>query len=64
MEYTSQDVLKHAARVLRVVAEGGSTNSMYFWAVTLATEAFRDGNPSDMEVYLKQADKEWKGEGL
>jgi hypothetical protein len=58
MEHNSQDVLKHAARLLRIVAEGGTASTTYFWAVTLATEAFRDGNVHDMEVFLNQADQE------
>jgi hypothetical protein len=54
--YTSQDVIKKAAELLRIVAEGGNTDSLYFWSVTLATEGLRDGDVIATNMYMRQAE--------
>jgi hypothetical protein len=52
-----QDIIERAANMLRSVAEGKSFNASYFWNVTMAMEAFRDGNPRHCRIHLEAARK-------
>jgi hypothetical protein len=52
-----QEIIERAAHMLRSVAEGKSFSATYFWNITMAMEAMRDGNPSDARIHLEQAQK-------
>jgi hypothetical protein len=52
---TQQEIIERAARLLRIVATGGSTSSVYFWNITHAVEALRDGNPTEARISLQSA---------
>lgn len=50
-----QEILKRSANVLRLVAQGKSTSAVYFWNVTHALEAIRDGDPTEARISLNSA---------
>jgi hypothetical protein len=50
-----QEIIKRSCNVLRLVAQGKSTSAVYFWNVTHALEAFRDGNPTEARISLNSA---------
>lgn len=54
--YSSYDVITKAAALLRLVAEGKSAPAQYFWCIVKATEALRDGNPTDVDMYMRHSE--------
>jgi hypothetical protein len=47
-------ILKQAAWLLRLVAEGGQTSAAEFWTTTLALEAVLDDDDLQMDIYHRE----------
>ena len=55
MSTMQQEIIVRAATLLRLVAEGKSTSAVYFWNITHAVEALRDGNVTEARISLESA---------
>jgi hypothetical protein len=56
MENTmQQEIIIRGCELLRMVAEGRSTSSVYFWNITHAMEYLRDGDPNGARISLMSA---------